>query len=71
MRGTCSAVVAVAAVVVVDCVDLTGSTSNLEHDRSNPDLLEDPDGLAVTEPVEDCPVNSKDLVTCDGKMDHY
>ncbi len=72
MRGTCSAVVAVVvAVVVVDCVDLTGSTSNLEHDRSDPDLLEDPDGLAVTEPVEDCPVDCKDLVTCDGKIHHY
>ena len=65
MRSTCSvvAVAAVAVVVVVDCVNLTRPASDLEHDRSDPDLLEDPDGLAVTEAVEDGPVDSKDLVT--------
>ena len=71
MRSTCSvvAVAAVPVVVVVDCVNLTRPTSDLEHDRSDPDLLEDPDGLAVTEAVEDGSVDSKDLVTWDWKKE--
>ena len=62
-------VVDVTDAVAVDREDLScRPTTDLKKNGSDPDLLEDPDRLAVTQPVQHRPVHRQNFVACRRKI---